>query len=54
MKKVFIILAVLCIGVKGFSQQDSTKEKKESHWKKWEQKHKEAMEEWESMDSSAW
>ena len=23
MKKVFIILAILCIGVKGFSQQDS-------------------------------
>ena len=36
MKKVFIILAILCIGVKGFSQQDSTKSKNKSPWEKWE------------------
>ena len=30
MKKIFIILALLCIGVKGFSQQDSTEQKKDS------------------------
>ena len=54
MKKVFTILAILCIAVKGFSQQDSTTSKKESHWKKWEQMHKEEMEKWEKMDSSEW
>ena len=54
MKKVFIILAILCIGAKGFSQQDSSQSKKESHWKKWEQMHKEEMEHWEKMDSTEW
>ena len=54
MKKVFTILAILCIGVKGFSQQDSTKSKRESHWRKWEEMHKEEMAKWEKMDSSEW
>jgi len=40
MKKVFIILAMLCIGARGFSQQDSTKSKRESHWHRWEEMHK--------------
>jgi hypothetical protein len=53
MKKVFIILAILCIGAKGFSQNDSTKTKK-NHWEKWEQKHKEEMEKWKHADSSEW
>ena len=54
MKKVFIILAVLCVGAKGFSQQDSTKSKRENHWHKWEEMHKAEMEKWEKMDSSEW
>jgi hypothetical protein len=54
MKKVFTILAILCIAVKGFSQQDSSTSKKESHWKKWEQMHKEEMEKWDKMDSTEW
>jgi hypothetical protein len=54
MKKVFTILAILCIAAKGFSQQDSSTSKKESHWKKWEQMHKEEMEKWDKMDSTEW
>jgi hypothetical protein len=53
MKKVFIILAILCVGVRGFSQSDSTKTKK-NPWDKWEEKHKKEMEKWKSMDSSEW
>lgn len=40
MKKVFTILAILCIGVKGFSQEDSAVQKKDTvsrHKHKWEQ-----------------
>jgi hypothetical protein len=47
MKKVLTILAMLCMGVKGFSQQDSTKPKKESHWHQWE-------EHMDKMDSTDW
>jgi len=54
MKKIFMILAVLCVGIKVFSQKDSSVSKKESHWKKWEQMHKEEMEKWEKMDSTEW
>jgi hypothetical protein len=53
MKKIFIILAVLCIGVKGFSQQDSTMKKKDTvltHKQKWER----MMEQHMMMDSSEW
>ncbi len=45
MKKVFIFLALSCIGVKGFSQQDSTKKARHRH--RWEE-----MEKWHKMDSS--
>src|SRR5450755_2729657 len=37
MKQVFIILAILCIGVKGFSQEDSTKKKNHHDWHKWQE-----------------
>ena len=47
MKKVLTILAILCIGVKGFSQQDSTKQKKDHHWHNWE-------EHMNQMDSGDW
>ena len=47
MKKVLTILAILCIGVRGFSQQDSTKQKKDNHWHKWE-------EHMHQMDSGDW
>src|ERR1700681_1095775 len=46
MKKVFIILTMVCIGLRGFCQQDST-QKKEGHRHKWEE-----MEKWHEMDSS--
>jgi hypothetical protein len=39
MKKVFTILAIICVSVKGFSQQDSTKQKdgnENSHRNRWE------------------
>ena len=49
MKKVFIVLAFVCIGAKGFSQQDSTAKEK-GHRHRWE----EHMKEWEKMDSSEW
>ena len=54
MKKVFIILAILCIGVKGFSQQDSTKTEKRTTGKNGNRCIKEEMEQWERMDSSEW
>lgn len=47
MKKVLTILAILCIGVRGFSQQDSTKQKKDHHWHNWE-------EHMNQMDSGDW
>jgi hypothetical protein len=53
MKKVFIVLALLCIGVKGFSQQDSTTNSKNNgmtHKQKWEL----MMEKHMKMDSSEW
>ena len=49
MKKVLTILALLCFVVKGFSQQDSTVQKK-THKQRWE----EHMKEWQEMDSSEW
>ena len=50
MKKILAILAMLCIGAKGFSQQDSTAQKNDSynnHKKKWQH-----MMEQHGMDSS--
>ena len=47
MKQLFTILAILCLGVKGFSQQDSTVQKKETRKQRWE----EHMKKWEQMDS---
>jgi Outer membrane protein beta-barrel domain len=35
MKKVFTILALLCITVKGFSQEDSTNKKNHHDWHSW-------------------
>ena len=38
MKKVFTMLAIICVSVKGFSQQDSTKQKdgNENHRNRWD------------------
>jgi Outer membrane protein beta-barrel domain len=53
MKKVLVILAVLCVVVKGYSQQDSSSQKKNvplTHKQKWERMMEKHME----MDSSKW
>jgi hypothetical protein len=47
MKKLMTVLTILCFVVKGFSQEDSTAHKHQSHWKKWE-------EHMDKMDSSHW
>jgi hypothetical protein len=49
MKKVLAILALLCFAMKGFSQQDSTVQKK-THKQRWEEHKKE----WQEMDSTEW
>jgi Outer membrane protein beta-barrel domain len=54
MKKVFTILALLCISVMGFSQQDSTMQKKDSvhsHRARWERMMEKHM---KMMDSAEW
>jgi hypothetical protein len=56
MKKVFTILALLCIGLKGFSQQDSTKQKADnpkthdSNWDRMMEKHMKMMDAMRMMD----
>ena len=55
MKKVFAILALLCIVVKGIGQQDSTGQKKDSvltHKQKWHQMMEKHMAMMDSMDST--
>jgi hypothetical protein len=47
MKKVFTVMALLCLVVKGFSQ-DSTENKKETRKQRWE----EHMKKWQEMDSA--
>jgi hypothetical protein len=37
MKKCFMMLAIICIAAKGFSQQDSTKQRRNHHWHKWQE-----------------
>ncbi len=52
MKRILTVLAFLCIAAKGFSQQDSTMQKKDSvshHKNKWER-----MMEAHKMDSADW
>jgi len=54
MKKVLTILALLCVGVKGFSQQDSTMKKKDTvntHMHRWERMMEKHM---KMMDSAEW
>ena len=55
MKRAMIVLAILCVSVKGFSQTDSTTQKKDStshhhhsHWETMMDKHM------KMMDSTAW
>jgi hypothetical protein len=54
MKKAMMMLVILCAGVKGFSQTDSTSMKKDStghhepHWERMMEKHM------KMMDSTAW
>ena len=53
MKKAFTVMAIVCFAAKGFSQQDSTAQKKnptQSHKHRWE----EHMEKWKKMDSAEW
>jgi hypothetical protein len=57
MKKIFIIVALLCFGAKGFCQQDSTGEKKDTvmhnnhgknwnHWEEWDKEYRGDMPPW--------
>ena len=60
MKKVFTILAILCASVKGFSQEDSATQKKDTththkhHWEQMMDKHMKMMDSAECSNHGPW